>query len=89
MGCHALLQRIFQPRDQTRFSCIAGSFFFTHRAIREAQRVLVLQSYPNRHSGKNSHWLIKSKEFFKGMFLPLMLQKVDFFLKIGLSSITL
>ena len=63
--------------------------FFTHWGIREAQRVLVLQSYPNRHSGKNSHWLIKSKEFFKGVFLPLMLQKVDFFLKIGLSSITL
>ena len=66
---------------------LQAAFFFTH--IREAQRVLVLQSYPNRHSGKNSHWLIKSKEFFKGTFLPLMLQKVDFFLKIGLSSITL
>ena len=88
MGCHAFLQRIFPTQGSNPFLLHCRQlFFFTH--IREAQRVLVLQSYPNRHSGKNSHWLIKSKEFFKGTFLPLMLQKVDFFLKIGLSSITL
>ena len=27
VGCHALLQGIFQPRDWTRVSCIAGRFF--------------------------------------------------------------
>ena len=26
-GCHALLQGIFQPRDRTQVSCIAGRFF--------------------------------------------------------------
>ena len=27
VGCHALLQGIFQPRDRTQVSCIAGRFF--------------------------------------------------------------
>ena len=27
VGCHALLQGIFQPRDCTPASCIAGGFF--------------------------------------------------------------
>ena len=36
VGYHALLQGIFQPRDQTQVSCIAGEFF-TAWATREAQ----------------------------------------------------
>ena len=27
VACHALLQGIFQPRDWTQVSCIAGKFF--------------------------------------------------------------
>ena len=36
VGCHALLQGLFQPRDQTHVSHIAGGFF-TIWAIRESQ----------------------------------------------------
>ena len=36
VGCHALLQVIFPPRDQTQVSHIAGGFF-TVWATREAQ----------------------------------------------------
>ena len=35
MGSHALLQGIYQPRDQIQVSCIAGRFF-TSWATREA-----------------------------------------------------
>ena len=35
-GCHFLLQGIFQPRDRSWVSCIAGRFF-TNWAVREAQ----------------------------------------------------
>ena len=34
-GCQVLPQEIFQPRDQTQVSCIAGGFF-TIWAAREA-----------------------------------------------------
>ena len=36
VGCHALLQGIFQPRDQTQVSCMEGRFFIFW-ATREAQ----------------------------------------------------
>ena len=36
VGCHALLQGVFQSRDQTQVTCIAGGFF-TIWAMREAQ----------------------------------------------------
>ena len=36
VGCNALLQGIFHPRDRTQVSCIAGGFF-TNWTIREAQ----------------------------------------------------
>ena len=29
VGCHFLLQGIFQPKDQTHVSCLAGGFFTT------------------------------------------------------------
>ena len=37
MGCHSLLQGIFQPGDWTWVSCIAG-VFFTDWATKEAQK---------------------------------------------------
>ena len=37
VGSLSLLQGIFQPRDQTQVSCIAGGFF-TNWATREAQK---------------------------------------------------
>ena len=43
VGCHALLQGIFQPRDQTQLPYIAGGFF-TIWATREAPLKKVLQA---------------------------------------------
>ena len=43
VGCHALLQGIFQPRDQTQLSYTAGGFF-TIWATREAPLKKVLQA---------------------------------------------
>ena len=41
VGCHSLLQGIFQPRDRTWVSCFADRFF-TIGATREAQQIPIL-----------------------------------------------
>ena len=45
MGCHSLLQGIFQPRTQTRVSRIAGRFF-TICAPREALCIQLIHIQP-------------------------------------------
>ena len=36
VGCHALLQGIFQPRNQTQVSCIAGRFLMSEQSKQES-----------------------------------------------------
>ena len=56
MCCHALLQEIFQPRDQTQVSRTAVRFF-TNWATKEAQYFMVyvykifIHSYVDGHLG--------------------------------------
>ena len=42
VGCHALLQGIFPPRDQTQVSCIVGRFF-ADWATREALMIMYIK----------------------------------------------
>ena len=63
VGCHALLQRIFQPRDQTQVSCIAGRFF-TSWATREAQEYWNGLAYPFSMNHNPPEFQL-STEFFR------------------------
>ena len=48
-GCHALLEGVFPPRDQTPVSCTAGGFF-TIRATREAHQLIPRPHFPHTPS---------------------------------------
>ena len=66
VGCHALLQGIFQPRDQTQVSHIAGGFF-TSWATREAQQYWNGYPIPSQADlpTQESNWsLLRCSRFF-------------------------
>ena len=74
LGCHALLQGIFLPRDRTQVSHIAGSFF-TIWATREALSINIQGWFPLGLTG----WLALQCKGFSRVFSSTIIQKYQLF----------
>ena len=64
VGCHSLLQEIFQPRDQTQVSCIAGRFF-TVWATRDKQHKGRMRQIEACYKGNTAKRRVPGKECYQ------------------------